>query len=92
MHPLALKDFTSEGEDDLDQLVQLYLDTLSTILDKHAPVKTRSFVVRPKLPSFNGSVKEAKIAKKRAEKNGVAQGMKATKKSLTLTGTSTYIC
>ena len=32
------------------------------------PLKTRSFVVRPKLPWFNGSIKEAKKAKKRAEK------------------------
>ena len=37
-------------------------------MDKHAPLKTRSFVVRPKLPWFNGCIKEAKKAKKRAEK------------------------
>ena len=42
----------------------LYRDTLSKLLDKHAPLKTRSFVVRPKLPWFNGSIKEAKKAKK----------------------------
>ena len=68
LSPLGLKDLQSEGKNDLDQLVLLYRDTLSKLLDKHAPLKTRSFVVRPKLPWFNGSIKEAKKAKKRAEK------------------------
>eukprot|EP00112_Aurelia_sp_Birch-Aquarium-sp1_P022130 Seg613.11 transcript_id=Seg613.11/GoldUCD/mRNA.D3Y31 product="hypothetical protein" protein_id=Seg613.11/GoldUCD/D3Y31 len=68
LSPLGLKDLQNEVKNDLDQLVLLYRDTLSALLDNHAPLKTRSFVVRPKLPWFNGSVKEAKKAKKRAEK------------------------
>ena len=56
LSPLGLKDLQSEGKNDLDQLVLLYRDTLSKLLDKHAPLKTRSFVVRPKLPWFNGSI------------------------------------
>ena len=55
-------------EKNLDQLVLLYRHTLSALLDKHAPLKTRSFVVRTKLPWFNGSFKEAKKAKKGVEK------------------------
>ena len=64
LSPLGLKDLQNEGENDLDQLVLLYRDTISALLDKHAPLKSRSLVVRPKLPWFNGSVKEAKKSKK----------------------------
>ena len=68
LSPLGLKDLQSEGKSDLDQLVLFCQDSLSTLLDKHAPLKTRSFVARPKLPWFNGSVTEAKKANKRAKK------------------------
>ena len=71
----------NEGENDLDQLVLLYRDTISKLLDKHAPLKTRSFVVRPKLPWFNGSVKEAKKAKKRAEKKWRSSKNKSDKEN-----------
>ena len=68
LSPLGLKDLQNKVKNGLDKLVLLYRDTLSALLDKHAPLKTRSFVVRPELPWFNGSIKEAKKAKKRAKK------------------------
>ena len=37
-----------------------YDDTMSSLLDKHAPLQTRTITVRPNVPWFNGDIKMAK--------------------------------
>ena len=45
-------------------LLEQYDTTLSTLLDKHAPVLTRTITIRPKVPWFNGDIKMAKQKKR----------------------------
>ena len=44
---LCCKDYT-----DLDELASSYNSTLTTLLDKHAPMKTKKVVCRQRLPWF----------------------------------------
>ena len=41
---------------DLGNLSKLYVSTLSEILDRHAPLKTKTLVIRVKIPWFNADV------------------------------------
>ena len=52
----------------LDNLISCYNTTLSDILDRHATLKTRVVFVRPRLPWFNEDIREAKRARRKAEK------------------------
>eukprot|EP00112_Aurelia_sp_Birch-Aquarium-sp1_P002816 Seg1312.2 transcript_id=Seg1312.2/GoldUCD/mRNA.D3Y31 product="hypothetical protein" protein_id=Seg1312.2/GoldUCD/D3Y31 len=68
LSPLGPGKLQNKDERNLDELVKLYHENIITLLDKHAPLKTKSAVLRPKLPWFNGSAKEAKRARRNAEK------------------------
>jgi exonuclease III len=68
--------FTSDNEQtantfssvsDISTYAKLYNDTLSTILNTHAPVQTKSFVMRPKVPGYNQAIKAKKADRRRAE-------------------------
>ena len=63
--PLGSENYQNKS---LDHLVEIYNSHLISILAKHAPLKTRLTVVRPVLPWFNTIVKEAKAARRKAEK------------------------
>ena len=61
---------------DLDAAVSLYDTTLRSLLDKHAPVKTRSVVNRPSpSPWMNETILETKRARRKAEKNWKKSGL-----------------
>ena len=48
-------------KNDLDSLVACYNSTLSTLLDKHAPIITKTIAICPhRVPWFNNGLKEAK--------------------------------
>ena len=52
----------------LDELVSCYDKTLKATLDKHAPLLTKTVVVRPRVPWFNEEMREAKRERRKAEK------------------------
>ena len=49
-------------------LIEQYDATLSTLLDKHAPVLTRTITIRPKVPWFKGDIKTAKQKRRQLER------------------------
>ena len=51
----------------LDDLVGLYNSTLAALLDKHAPMLSKTFNVRPLVPWFN-NIKNARKERRKAEK------------------------
>ncbi|CAB3985662.1 RNA-directed DNA polymerase from transposon X-element [Paramuricea clavata] len=53
---------------ELNDLVDCYNHTLSSSLDRHAPVNHKTVVKRPTVPWFNEEVKLAKRARRRAER------------------------
>lgn len=60
---LCSKEFT-----DLDELVTCYNSTLSSMLDKYAPLKTKTLLNRKCVPWFNKEIKDAIKARRRAER------------------------
>ena len=46
-------------------------ETLTDILDKFAPLKTRTMINRPKVPRFNDDIKQLKRQRRRLEKRAV---------------------
>jgi hypothetical protein len=53
---------------DSDELVRLYNQTLTTLLDEQAPLKTKEVMLRPHAPWYNESIRTAKQKRRRAER------------------------
>ena len=60
---LCTKEFT-----DVDEMASGYNSTLQAILDKHAPLKTKTVVNRKGVPWFNSQIKAAIRARRKAER------------------------
>ena len=45
-----------------------YNKTLIAVLDKHAPVKTRTIVMRPQVPWYTDEIRQAKRERRKAER------------------------
>ena len=43
-----------------DELVTLYENTMSSIIDKHAPLVTKYVSLRPKMPWYNEEIRQVK--------------------------------
>ena len=54
--------------DTLDGLVSQYNNVLLELINKHAPLKTMQITDRPKVPWINSEFKEAKIKRRKLEK------------------------
>ena len=54
--------------DDLEELLLSYNKTLIAVLDKHAPVKTRTIVMRPQVPWYTDEIRQAKRERRKAER------------------------
>jgi hypothetical protein len=54
--------------DNLDELVDMYNDTLSKILDQHAPVQSKQVTIRHHAKWYNDEIASAKKVRRRAEK------------------------
>ena len=52
---------------DLDMMVSCYNYTLSSLLDKYAPLRTKSVANRKPVPWFNHQIEDAIKARRRAE-------------------------
>ena len=57
--------------DNFDALFDCFNMTLTDILDKHAPLKTRIMINRPKIPWFNDDIKQLKRKRRRLEKKAL---------------------
>ena len=64
---LAKSDLCKNPPDDIEELVISYNKTLKAVLDKHAPVKTRIIVVRPRVPWYTDEIRHAKRERRKAE-------------------------
>ena len=65
---LAATDLCRNPPEALEDLAKCYNSTLKVILDKHAPLITRSIKERPPVPWFNEEIKMAKRERRKAEK------------------------
>ena len=54
--------------EDFDKFVQSYNSTLSSILDRHAPLKSKVVGSRPQVPCYNQEIAEAKKKRRKAER------------------------
>ena len=61
--------------DDVDVLVDTYNSTLSKILDKHAPIKSKIVTIHDDAPWMTYTVKEAKREKRKAERKWRQTGL-----------------
>ena len=52
----------------LDDLVGCYNSTLSTLIESHAPLKSKTVVNSPRVPWFNDSIKAAIRGRRKAER------------------------
>ena len=57
--------------DNIDALSDCFNTTLTDIMDKFAPLKTRTMINRPKVPWFNDDIKQFKRQRRRLEKRAV---------------------
>ena len=53
----------------LNQLVEYYYLSLTALLDKHAPLITKTIVTKPKVPRYSDMVRRLHFAKRRLEKH-----------------------
>ena len=60
---LCTKEFTN-----VDEMASCYNSTLQAILNKHAPLKTKTVVNRKRVPWFNSQMKAAIRARRKAER------------------------
>ncbi len=58
---------------DCNTLAKEYNKQLLLCLDRHAPIITKSYVVRPKVPYFDNSLKDLKRKRRKAESNWCRQ-------------------
>ena len=61
-------DLLKKPEDSLDELVCQYSQVLCELLDKHAPLKTRTLTVRPEAPWMEDSIFSARKERRRLER------------------------
>jgi hypothetical protein len=64
---------------DLRSLVEQYDRVLSELLDKHAPIVTRSITLRPHAPWYDDMLRERKRAKRRLERKWISSGLEVHK-------------
>ena len=67
-HDVADSALCTKTPDDLTELVTLYNDTLSSILDKHAPLITKTVSSHSEVPWFTDHVRTEKRKRRKAEK------------------------
>ena len=65
---VALSPLLSEASNDLLTLLHLYNSELSSVLDKHAPLKSRIVTIRPAAPWFSEEIKLERRVRRRLER------------------------
>ena len=64
-----------EAGHDLESLLTLYNTTLIGLLDKHAPLKTRTITIRPSAPWYNEDIREEKQKRRALERRWRRTGL-----------------
>ena len=67
-HDLLLSDLFTNTPLGLNELIACYNQTLTSILDKHAPLMKKTITVRPRVPWFNATIKDAKKLRRKLER------------------------
>ena len=65
----------SDPAEDLDDLVNQYNSSLGSILDKHAPVRTKQVMLRSNTPWYTEDIQEAKRRRRKAERKWRSSGL-----------------
>ena len=60
---------------DVNTLVEQYNDVLGQLIDKHAPVRSRTVTLRPHMPWFSENLRFLKRQRRQAERRYVASGL-----------------
>ena len=60
---------------DLTELCNQYDSVLSTILDSHAPIRSKLITIRPKAPWYTNDINESKIKRRRLERRWRKSGL-----------------
>jgi len=71
------------GDHTINELVSLYNDNLSNILDKHAPYKTATITIRPEAPWFNSTTNASTKRKRALERRWRSSNLKIDKNNYT---------
>ena len=66
-HDLLLSDLFTNTLG-VNELIACYNQTLTSILDKHAPLMKKTITVRPRVPWFNATIKDAKKLRRKLER------------------------
>ena len=61
----------------LGALVTSYNETLTSLLDKHAPLRSRTVITRPRVPWLTDEIRESKRLRRRAERKWRSSGLEA---------------
>ena len=72
---ISSSDLCANTPDTLNELVLCYNSTLSSALDRHAPLITKTIPARPLVPWFNNGIKEARRLTRRAERRWRRSGL-----------------
>ena len=64
--------------DNIDALSDCFNKTLTDMLDRFSPLKTRTMINRPKVPWFNDDIKQLKRQRRRLEKRAVKTDLLVT--------------
>ena len=59
----------------VSELALCYENTLTSLLEKHAPLQRKVVVVRPKLPWYTNSLRELKVKRRRLERKMLFTGL-----------------
>ena len=65
---LLKSQLTTDPSERLKTLVDQYNDSLKCLLNKHAPMKTKTFVQRATVPWYNQAIQAAKRDRRRMER------------------------
>lgn len=68
LHNSSLFTDDAASNDTADKLVNKYNNTLSTILDKHAPIKERVITLRPVSPWYTEEIRKLKAERRKLER------------------------
>ena len=74
---ISSSDLCANNPDTLNDLVPLHNSTLTSALDRHAPLITKTIPGRPLVPWFNDEIKEARGPRCRAETRWRRSGLEA---------------
>ena len=76
---LSASDLCNATWSRIDKMAKCYDDTLGSILDKHAPLRSKVTAVRPTVPRFNDHLKNLKAKRRKLERKMIKPGLQCDK-------------